>query len=133
MLKSSRVCHIGGALIRRGVSLIIAALILTAAQPACGEEFVYDSQGKRDPFIPLVTPDGRFQNLEPAETTREEECKLEGIMYDKYGISYAIVDGTVVMIGDTIGDYQVLKIEEKRVIFMREGQEKTLELKKEGA
>ncbi|MGE5308310.1 MAG: hypothetical protein ACM3OC_04435 [Deltaproteobacteria bacterium] len=112
---------------------LLIVLVLCAAASARAQEFVYDSQGKRNPFIPLVTPDGRLVKLE-AETVKSDlDLKLEGIIYDKYGISYAVVDGQVVKIGDTIGDYQVLRIEEKRVIFMREGQQKTVELKKEGA
>lgn len=94
---------------------------------------VYDSNGKRNPFIPLVTPDGRYQKLEAEETRANTELKLEGIIYDKYGISYAVVDGQVVKIGDTVSDYRVLQIGEKQVIFMREGQQITVELKKEGA
>jgi hypothetical protein len=98
------------------------------------EEFVYDSQGKRNPFIPLVTPDGRYQKLEADETkAADETLKLEGIMYDKFGISYAVVNGVVARIGDMVGEYQILKIEEKKVMFMREGLEKIMELKKEGS
>lgn len=133
MSKNNDAVNAGGAARRSCIGLGVALLLAAAAQTtAWGQEFVYDAQGKRDPFIPIVTPGGRFQNLEPEQKAAEEEFKLEGIMFDKYGISYALVDGSVVMIGDTVGEYQVLKIEEKRVIFMREGQEKTLELKKEG-
>jgi type II secretory pathway component PulC len=46
-------------------------------------------------------------------------------------LSYAIVDSSVVKIGDVIGDYQVLKIEEDRVVFIKEGQIKEVLLKKE--
>jgi hypothetical protein len=95
-------------------------------------DYVYDEGQKRDPFIPLVTSDGRFVQL---ERTQEDpgslELKIEGIIYDKYGLSYAIVDSSVVKIGDVIGDYQVLKIEEDRVVFIREGQIKEVLLQKE--
>lgn len=95
-------------------------------------DYVYETGNKRDPFIPLITPDGRFV---PLERTAEEEAagvlKVEGIIYDKYGLSYAIVDGSVVKVGDLISDYQVLTIEEKRVIFIREGQLKEVSLNKE--
>jgi hypothetical protein len=37
----------------------------------------------------------------------------------------------VVKIGDTVGDYQVLKIEKNRVILIKEGQSLEVELKKE--
>jgi hypothetical protein len=98
------------------------------------EESLYDPAGKRDPFIPLVTPDGRFQRLEAEEESKkkETELKLNGIIYDKYGISYAIVNDNVVKTGDSIQDYRVLKIEEKKVTFIREGQTTEISIKKEG-
>lgn len=95
-------------------------------------DYVYDDGQKRDPLISIVTPDGRYVQLE--RTQQDEgsfELKLEGIIYDKYGLSYAIVDSSVVKIGDVIGDYQVLKIEEDRVVFIKEGQIKEVFLQKE--
>jgi len=93
------------------------------------EQFVYDSKGKRDPFIPLVTPDGRLLKLEQEEGVAG--LLLEGIIYDKNGTSCAIVNSEIVRIGDKVGEFQVLKIEEKRVIFIKEGQIIEVELKKE--
>jgi hypothetical protein len=96
------------------------------------DEYVYDSAGKRDPFIPLITADGRFVQLE--RTPEEEEAsllKVEGIIYDKYGLSFAVVDGSVVKVGDVISDYQVLRVEEDKVFFIREGQIKEVLLQKE--
>lgn len=93
-------------------------------------EFVYDAKGKRDPFIPLVTSDGRMLKLE--REAGESGLSLEGIIYDKNGVSYAIVNTEVLKIGDTIGDYQVLKIEKNKVIFIREGQVQEVELKEGG-
>lgn len=93
-------------------------------------EFVYDAKGKRNPFIPLVTNDGRLLKLDTEEGTTS--LSLEGIIYDKYGRSYAIINGTVVGIGDILeGDYQVLKIEENKVIFIKGGETMAVELKKE--
>jgi len=93
------------------------------------EQFVYDSKGKRNPFIPLLTTDGRFLKLEQGEAP--EGLLLEGIIYDKQARSYAIVNGSVVGIGDAVGGYQVLKIEEDKVTFIKDGEPKELELKKE--
>jgi len=93
-------------------------------------EFVYDDHGKRDPFIPLVTADGRLVKLED-ETATATALTVEGIMYDKDGISYVLVNGEAVKIGDTIGGYQVLRIEKNKVIFIKEGNSTEVELKKE--
>lgn len=93
-------------------------------------EFVYDSKGKRNPFIPLVTAEGRLMKLDKEEPTGD--LRIEGIIYDKHGRSFAVVNSSVVGIGDTVGDYQILKIEENKVIFIKEGQVVEVDLKKEG-
>lgn len=114
---------------RAGVlAAVVCSLFLAAA-----DGLAYDARGKRNPFIPLVTPDGHYLKLDVEETTDEPGLKLEGIIYDKSGISYAVVDGQVVKPGDKVGEYKVLMIEERKVIFMRDGQQKIIELKKEGA
>ena len=94
------------------------------------EGFKYDAKGKRDPFIPLVTPDGRLLKLEKEETA--SGLLLEGIIYDEHGLSYCLVNGEVVRVSDKIGDYQVLKIENNKVIFIKGGQTLEVELKEEG-
>lgn len=94
------------------------------------EVFVYDPKGKRNPFIPLVTPEGRLVKLDKEEATGD--LMIEGIIYDKHGRSFAVVNGSVVAIGDMVADYQILKIEENKVIFIKEGQVVEVGLKKEG-
>jgi hypothetical protein len=98
------------------------------------EVFPGDAQGdnfkdRRDPFISLVTNDGRLLYLKHKKI--DDSLNLEGVIHDEYGISYAIVNGSVVRIGDSIGNYQVLKIEKNKVIFIKEGQTTEIELKKE--
>jgi hypothetical protein len=94
------------------------------------DDFIYDAKGERNPFMPLVTPEGRFIKVKSRQIA--EGLDLEGIIYDKISLSYAIVNGAVVKVGDFIGGYQVLKIEEKEVVFIKEGQPFEVELKKEG-
>lgn len=91
---------------------------------------MYDSKGRRNPFIPLVAPDGRLLNLDEDEK-QKGDLIIEGIIYDKYGQSYAVVNAQVVRIGDEVGGYQVLRIEKNKVIFVKEGQAKEIELKEE--
>ncbi|MCU0652594.1 MAG: general secretion pathway protein GspB [Candidatus Omnitrophica bacterium] len=95
------------------------------------EGFKYDSKGKRNPFIPLVTSDGKLLKLETEETANVEGLLLEGIIYDKNGSSFAIVNSNVVKVGDMIGDIQVLKIGKEKVIFIKDGQTLEIELRKE--
>ena len=95
------------------------------------DEFVYDAKGKRNPFIPLVSPEGRLLKLDKQEATSVEGLAIEGIIYDKFGRSFAVVNANVVGIGDMVGDYQVLKIQENKVIFIKDGELLELELTKE--
>lgn len=93
------------------------------------DEFKYDAKDKRNPFIPLITSEGRLLKLDKEET--QGNLAIEGIVYDKQGQSFAIVNGSVVAVGDNLGDYRVWKIEQHKVIFIKDGQPMEIELKKE--
>lgn len=92
-------------------------------------KFVYESKGKRNPFISLVTPDGRLLRLDKEEPTGD--LSLEGIIFDKSGASYAIINEAVVSVGDIVGDAQIVKIEANSVIYIKDGKISVVELKKE--
>lgn len=92
-----------------------------------GEKDFDYGQTKRNPFIPLVTSDGRLLKLDKDE--KESPLLIEGIIYDKSGLSYAVVNGSSVRVGDTIGKYQVIKIEENKVIFVTDGEPLEVKLK----
>ncbi|MBM3254745.1 MAG: hypothetical protein FJZ08_00360 [Candidatus Omnitrophica bacterium] len=115
-------------------SKILAALVIFCLAcvncALCQEQIKYDAGSRRDPFIPLVTPDGRLLNLD-AEREEKSSLLLEGIIYDKFGISYAVVNGMVVKIGDKISDYQVLKIDANKAVFIKDGETQEIILKKE--
>jgi len=114
--------------------LIPTALYFSIRSFAQEQRYIYDSRGKRNPFTPLITPDGRFVKLEKTEKSGKPDkvdIVVEGIIYDKYGRSYALVNGLVVGVGDFVGDYQVLKVEQKKVLLIKEGQIREIELSKE--
>ncbi|MDD5347459.1 MAG: hypothetical protein PHT59_02455 [Candidatus Omnitrophica bacterium] len=115
--------------------LFFASVLLLCPAGAFAQDAPgYDSQGKPDPFIPWVTEDGRLQILvsEQRQGSAAEELKVEGIIFDKRGLSYAVINNEIVKIGDLIEDYQVLRIEESKVILIREGQPKEIILEEEG-
>jgi len=107
--------------------LVLFFLCLYSVLFAQGE-FIYNAKNKRNPFIPLITPDGRLLKLEQDENAMNS-LSLEGIIYDKNGLSYAVVNGEVIKVGDGINNYQVLRIEKNRVIFIKDGQPLEVELK----
>ena len=93
---------------------------------------IINAQGtnRRDPFMPLVTSDGRLIKLDVGENTTG--LLVEGLIHDQQGVSLAIVNGNVVKIGDiTSNGYQVLKIEQNKVIFIKDGEILEVEIKKE--
>jgi len=92
-------------------------------------DFVYEVKGERNPFMPLVTPEGVLIKVKPRVTSGT--LVIEGIIYDRTALSYAIVNGLVVKVGDYVGDNQVLKIEEKKVVFIKDGQPFEVDLKNE--
>src|SRR3989339_323401 len=101
-----------------------------AAEPEQRKVFVYEAQDRRDPFLPLVSPDGRV--LEPQIVKGSEgRPQIEGIIYDAGGSSYAVVSGEVIKVGDTIGGYQVLEIHPEKAIFLKGSERLEIELKKE--
>ncbi len=86
------------------------------------EQFNYNPKGKRNPFIPLVTPEGRLLKLDKQETTSTHGLLIEGIIYDKLGRSFAIVNSIIVGVGDRVGEFQVLKILEDKIVFIKQGE-----------
>src|SRR3989338_6761834 len=110
--------------------IILSSFCLLLCKIAFAQEgFIYDHKGKRNPFIPLVTQEGRLMKLDKEEA--KGDLSIEGIIYDKYGRSFAIVNSSVVGVGDAVGGYQVLRVEENKVIFIKEGQVVEVDLKKE--
>lgn len=86
------------------------------AQP---EDFRYDAKGKRDPFFPLVTPDGRL--TAPTTSAKKTVVMLEGIIWDPGGHSAAMINGAVVKPGDEVEGYRVVTIIKDGVVLERDG------------
>lgn len=102
-------------------------LVAVGAVPAYGE---YQSHGKRDPLVPLLTEDG--QRIHPPGFDEEEvtpgitHLVLQGIVFDPQAESYAVINGEIVRKDDAIGDVKVLKIEPAVVTVLADGQPQKL-------
>lgn len=122
-------------LLSKKISALVLFVLCLNLPVFCGaDEFIYNPQGKRNPFIPLVTPEGRLLKLDKQrDQDQPGGLAVEGIIYDKLGRSFAIVNANVIGIGDMIGDYQVLKIIDNKVIFIKDGEPLEVELNKEDA
>ncbi|MEE8536789.1 MAG: hypothetical protein V3S71_02195, partial [Acidobacteriota bacterium] len=90
----------------------LPAVLLVALAAACGvaeaaeeipEEwlppFRYDSNGQRDPFIPLVR-DGRLVGVEVGLRVNAGRPVLYGVLWDPGGHSIALINDGEVQVGD---------------------------------
>jgi len=114
-------------MIRKTIVIICLVFILATIICAQADEvFVYNSKGRRDPFLSLVSPEGFLINIEPSGNA--SEVSLEGIIYDPRGSSYAIINAEVVTPGDVIGRFEVIEIEKNKVILLRDSEKIEIEL-----
>ncbi|HAJ57812.1 MAG TPA: hypothetical protein DCL35_08665 [Candidatus Omnitrophica bacterium] len=109
------------------ITTLFVFLIAACASSAFSEEYVFKNQGKRDPFVPLITPAGYLVNLEPAD---ENKISLEGIMYDPKGDSMAIINGELVRAGDVVGSALVSSIEPNKVVIIQDNEKIEIELRR---
>ena len=92
------------------------------------EPYTYKYEGKRDPFVSLISPAGFLVNLEPEDNST---LRLQGIMFDSKGDSMAVINGEMVRVGETIGDSVISRIEENKVTVIQNNQKIDLELRRE--
>ena len=90
--------------------------------------FKYEAGVNRDPFIPLVTKDGKL-TITYGTLNSINDVILEGILYDPSGESVVIMNDLVLKEGGRAGGIQVKKIDEDKVILSFEGKEYAFKLK----
>ncbi len=108
------------------ILMLMCPLSLWAAQDDAS--FIYDPKGARDPFLPLITPAGAIITQETDFMV--SDMVLEGIVSDGRG-RMAIINGSLVQEGGTIGLYAVQRIDADRVILLKDTEISVLQLKKE--
>ncbi len=111
------------------VSIGIASLLALLAMTVVPVEAAYESRGKRDPFVPLLTEDGQRivpPGLDEGETTDLTLVELQGVVFDPSADSYAVINGQVIRERETVGHVQILKITPTAVTIRVDGKEKQL-------
>ncbi len=114
-----------------GVAGVLAAVAVAVSEchlAAQEQKYIYTPEGKRDPFVPLVSPAGYLINLEEEENAA---IRLEGIMYDPSGNSMAIINGELLKVGEGINGAVVSKIEPAKVVVIKDNQKIEIELRRE--
>lgn len=90
------------------------------------EEIVYQHGERRDPFVPLVGPDGVLMKKIPTS-----DLIVEGIIYDPVEGSMALINGELYKPGDSINQAVIIRIHKDSVILSQEDEEKTIWLREE--
>jgi len=90
--------------------------------------FVYDSCENRDPFMPLITKDGK-----PLATHVKirsiGDVAVEGLLYDPMGDSIVIVNDVILKKGDTASEITVKDIRKDSVTLSFKGKDHNFNIK----
>lgn len=92
--------------------LLAAFGIIMPCQRGFAEEAVsYDSQTKRDPFVPLVSLNTKRSVGGLLGVESIEDIRVEGIALDADpGASVVVVNGSVLKAGDEVGGVKVISV-----------------------
>jgi len=94
---------------------------------AAAGEIRYDRGKRRDPFLPLIGPEGFL----PSANLSKESFPIEGIVYDPKKGSYAVVGGEIFKEGESVGAAKLIKILPDRVILLQDSEEAVIWLREE--
>ncbi len=103
---------------------VLCVLAFTAGGPVAWA--AYESKGKRNPFVPLLLPNGERVNPPPdqegAGPPGLSSVALQGLVYDPAGESYVILGGQLLREKEEWEGIRILKIEPNTVTVWRDGQ-----------
>lgn len=113
------------------ILLTLSILVILSSFIYSAEQFIYDNKDTRDPFVPLVTQQGKITTgLQSIGSVKD--IVLEGIVWDPKGGSIVIINQNILKENDYIGDYQITKIQPNRVVLKKGDKEYVVILTKEG-
>lgn len=113
------------------IQVLIIAAWLSSPFIVKAEEaaFVYDDQGKQDPFLRLVGSTGAIVNFDGELLI--SDMALEGIIAGENGDSVAVINGIIVKTDDQLGPYSVKKVGADEVILQKDQERFVLKLRRE--
>ena len=77
--------------------------------------FVYDSEGNRDPFVPLIGVAGASSASGVGGVTSLDGVSLQGIIVGPAGNRSVILNGEIMKEGDIFGDLTIVTISNNEV------------------
>ena len=100
------------------MSCVLAALTpVSFAQDETGDP-LYNSFGRRDPFVPLVGDVGGASAGGAEGVFSIDDVVLQGIVLGRGGKYSVIINGDIVAEGDKLGNLKVEKITDNTVTFL---------------
>lgn len=108
--------------------VVVVSFFFSCWHARADAPFTYRNRGKKDPFIPLVSADGKLM-VTYSGVKSVNDIVLEGIIYDPDRGSIVILNGSILKEDDQMGSIKVKRIEESRVILIFENEEHILKLK----
>jgi len=112
------------------IDFLLIFFIFIQQELSAVEEYRYDSKGKRDPFIPLITSEVTTSMvLQSVETI--DDIKFEGVIFDPLGKSFAVLNGEVVKEGDKVSNIEIVKIYNHAITLKIYDKSYTIDLIKE--
>lgn len=109
----------------------ILFLLLFSTVAYAESAYVYDSHGKRDPFVPLVgVKAAAVSSLEDIMSI--EDVNLQGVAAGARGKMFVIINGEMLKEGETVGRLTVKKISKSGVKLVIDGSEHTINVYEEG-
>lgn len=118
---------------RFGILLIIVSFFCCSGYAE--EAFIYNPQGMRDPFVPLVgittlkAKPAKPKVIESlADVTSIEEVKLQGIAHDALNRRIAILNNEIIRESETIGHLTVKKVSENEITLIIDEKEYMLKI-----
>ncbi|MCX5681403.1 MAG: hypothetical protein NT079_03880 [Candidatus Omnitrophica bacterium] len=112
------------------ILFFFAAGLMVVVSPLIAQDagFVYNDNGRRDPFWALVSSNGKV--LVYDEGVEFSDMTLEGIIYDPKGERLAIINSKIVKASDNIGGFSVYSVDQDSVVLRKDGKDFILKLKR---
>lgn len=110
--------------------VVIICLFWGIGLATAEEQGTYNSQGRRDPFLPLVDEQG-FYLADPVSFS-PDELSLSGILWDPQGKSSALINNKMVSVGETIYGCIITAITQDSVTLSKDGKEYIISISRKG-
>lgn len=104
-----------------GMFAVVLVLVLGAGQVFAEEPAGYDSGGRRDPFVPLISASGAAKSGTKAGT-----LQFQGIIIDARKGASALINGQLYQKGDRVDNTDVVDVFADRVVVKQGNEEKTI-------